>query len=59
MSFLMVGDTTELSFLLSLALMFFWRIIMVKMDSKDLDFLLGSGVSVEYPQFVMTCEDVV
>ncbi len=30
-----------------------------KMDSKDLDFLLGSGVSVEYPQFVMTCEDVV
>jgi hypothetical protein len=55
----MVGDTTELSFLLSLALMFFWRIIMVKMDSKDLDFLLGSGVSVEYPQFVMTCEDVV
>jgi hypothetical protein len=34
MSFLMVGDTTELSFLLSLALRFFWRIIMVKWIAK-------------------------
>jgi hypothetical protein len=44
MSFLMVGDTTELSFLLSLALRFFWRIIMVIWIAKILDFLLGSGV---------------